>query len=142
MIGLIQKSFWLIDPYWSIIPTIFGFMWRMHPSAAQNTRGDIAIILSIVWGIRLTYSYFRREDWKFGMREDWRYTKMAIDYGWPYWYAISFFAVGVAQHPMIVGISLPLYSVQFGEDLPWDYQDTIITILCLTGIAYACIADN
>lgn len=90
---------------------MFGFMWRMHPSATKNLRGDVAIVLSIIWGLRLTLSYFRREEWKFGMREDWRYTKMAIDYGWPAWYFISFFAVGVAQHPMIVGISLPLYSV-------------------------------
>jgi steroid 5-alpha reductase family enzyme len=68
-------------------------------------------VLTFIWGLRLTHSYFRREEWKFGVREDWRYTKMAIDYGNPLWYFVSFFAVGVAQHPMIVGISLPLYSV-------------------------------
>ena len=26
--GLIFKSFWVIDPYWSMIPEMFGFLWR------------------------------------------------------------------------------------------------------------------
>jgi len=95
-IGIIQKSFWLIDPYWSIIPPVFAVMWRSHPMAVQSARGDVAMILSFVWGIRLTYSYFRREEWKFGTREDWRYTKMAIDYGRPLWYFLSFLTVGIA----------------------------------------------
>ena len=67
IVGLFQKSFWLIDPYWSIIPIIFGFMWALHPLAILNTRSVIALILVIVWGIRLTHSYFRREGWKFGV---------------------------------------------------------------------------
>jgi steroid 5-alpha reductase family enzyme len=78
------------------MPTLFGVMWRLHPSATKNLRGDVAIALSVIWGIRLTQSYFRREEWKFGEREDWRYTKMAIDFGRPLWYAISFIMVGVA----------------------------------------------
>jgi len=144
LIGVCQKSFWLIDPYWSIIPPIFGFMWRMHPLAEKNTRGDVAIGLVIIWGIRLTHSYFRREEWKFGTREDWRYTKMASDYGNPLWYFMSFLTVGIAQHPMIVGISLPLYSVQFGEDAekPLNILDYLAIFLCLLGIYIAYISDN
>lgn len=144
LIGIFQKSFWLIDPYWSIIPPVFAVMWRAHPLAVQSTRGDVAMVLTFIWGIRLTYSYFRREEWKFGTREDWRYTKMAIDFGRPLWYFMSFLAVGLAQHPMIVGISLPLYSVRFGPeaDKPWNTLDWAATILCLLGIYIANISDN
>ena len=69
---------------------------------------------------------------------------MAIEWGWPWWYFVSFFAVGVAQHPMIVGISLPLYSIHFGKDasLPWGLLDTIATILCICGILIAYFADT
>lgn len=102
------------------------------------------ILLTCIWGLRLTHSYARREGWKFGVREDWRYTKMALDYGWPAWYVVGFFAVGVAQHPMIVGISLPLYSVRFGPtaQTPWCLFDTIATILSLLGVLIAMISDN
>ena len=96
IVGLLQKSFWLIDPMWSILPELYGYIWRMHPSAVQSFRGDVVIALTCVWAIRLTHSYFRREEWKFGTREDWRYTKMAIDYGSPLWYFVSFWATGVS----------------------------------------------
>ena len=129
---------------WSILPELYGLIWRMHPSAVSSLRGDVALVLTCIWAFRLTHSYFRREEWKFGTREDWRYTKMALDYGWPLWYIISFFAVGVAQHPMIVGIALPLYSVRFGPtaDLPFGIIDVIATILCLVGVLVAMVADN
>ena len=127
LIGLFQKSFWLIDPYWSILPFVYGLIYFTHPLAIFSTRSMTALILVFIWGVRLTHSYFRREGWKFGEREDWRYTKMANDFGRPGWYFISFFAVGVAQHPMIVGISLPLYSVTFGPNAAsdWNWLDTL-----------------
>lgn len=114
IIGLLMKSFWLFDVYWSILPPIFALILRSHPLAQLSIRGDVATVLTFIWGFRLTHTYFRREGWKFGTGEDWRYTKMAIDMGRTLWYFMSFFAVGFAQYPMVVGISLPLYSVRFG----------------------------
>ena len=69
---------------------------------------------------------------------------MAIEYGFPLWYFVSFFATGVSQHPMIVGIALPLYSVRFGPDAikPWGTLDSVATILSLCGVFIAMIADN
>lgn len=144
LIGLAQKSFWLIDPYWTILPPMYGVIWACHPLATQNFRGTISLILVFIWGIRLTHSYFRREHWKFGVREDWRYTEMAIKHGRIKWYILSFFVVGVAQHPMIVGISLPLYSVRFGinSEKAFGVLDVIAVILCLAGIGIAMVSDN
>lgn len=69
---------------------------------------------------------------------------MAIDYGKPCWYFMSFLTVGVAQHPMIVGISLPLYSVCFGPEAAKEFNwlDGVATVLCLAGIGCAFKADN
>ena len=116
----------------------------MHPLAAVTTRVQVAVGLTFLWAIRLTHSYFRREGWKFGEQEDWRYTFMAIDLGSPLWYFASFFATGVAQHPMIVGISLPLFSVCFGPDAnrAFDEVDCIIAALCTTGIIIAYFSDT
>ena len=80
LIGLFQKSFWLIDPYWSILPFVYGLIYITHPLAIFSTRSMTSLILVFIWGVRLTHSYFRREGWKFGEREDWRYTKMAKDF--------------------------------------------------------------
>ena len=45
---------------------------------------------------------------------------------------------------MIVGISLPLYSVCFGPEAAREYDliDNIIAALCLIGILIAYIADT
>lgn len=32
-VGIVQKSFWLVDPMWSILPELYGVIWRMHPNA-------------------------------------------------------------------------------------------------------------
>ena len=100
VVGLLQRSFWLIDPYWSIIPPLIAHFYRLHSSslsAAVPARGDLMLVMVWIWSIRLTHSYFRREEWKFGEREDWRYYKMAtVDYprSWP---IMSFLLVGVCQ---------------------------------------------
>ena len=45
---------------------------------------------------------------------------------------------------MIVGISLPLYSVCFGPGVykPWGFLDSLAFVICLTGITIAYLSDN
>lgn len=45
---------------------------------------------------------------------------------------------------MIVGISLPLYSVCFGPDVykPWGLLDNLAVVFCLAGITIAYFSDN
>lgn len=146
VVGLIQRSFWLIDPYWTIIPILVAYFYRMHPMSTvskglnSSLRPHVVLVLIWMWALRLTHSYFRRENWKFGEREDWRYSKLAHENPRSWW-VLSFFAVGLAQQPMLVGITLPLYTVNF-VDKPWGALDSLSTVLCLTGIGIAWIADN
>jgi hypothetical protein len=60
VIGLAQKSFWLIDPYWTLTPPLLGLLWICHPQATTTARAGVANALTLVWAIRLTHSYFRR----------------------------------------------------------------------------------
>ncbi|EKX53609.1 hypothetical protein GUITHDRAFT_64145 [Guillardia theta CCMP2712] len=143
IIGLVQGNFWLIDPYWTFIPPLIGHFYLSHPLAVHpsTARGMVAMALVWIWSIRLTHNYFRREGWRCGAREDWRYTKMAKEHP-SAWWILSFFAVGLAQQPMLfVGISLPLYSTAFSNK-QWNLIDSIATMLCLKGILIAFVADN
>ena len=73
IVGLIQRTFWLIDPYWTLLPPLIVFFYALHPLAhAADLRSVAADVLMGVWAVRLTINYFRREEWKFGQREDWR----------------------------------------------------------------------
>ena len=71
-ISLLQGSTWLIDPYWTIIPPMISLYYQMHPLArSDDGRAWVVTGLVLVWSLRLTHSYFRREGWQFGAREDW-----------------------------------------------------------------------
>jgi hypothetical protein len=122
IIGILQHNFWLIDPYWTILPPCLAILYQQNPNARSNpVRSAVSMTLIWIWALRLTHSYFRREEWKFGQQEDWRYTKMARENP-RLWWIVSFFAVGLAQQPMLIGISLPAYSIH-SSDLPWGLVD-------------------
>lgn len=74
-----------------------------------------------------------RERWELGAREDWRYADMRVRYG-RHWWWISFFAVYLVQQAMLVGITLPLYSVH-ASDQPWNaVWDSAACVGCLLGV--------
>lgn len=88
IVGLVQRSFWLIDPYWTLFPPLAAAFYgsRADRPFAASDQFAVALALLLVWSARLTYSYFRRENWKFGEREDWRYTDMAKAHGKHWWW--------------------------------------------------------
>eukprot|EP00640_Fibrocapsa_japonica_P006041 CAMPEP_0113944806 /NCGR_PEP_ID=MMETSP1339-20121228/36941_1 /TAXON_ID=94617 /ORGANISM="Fibrocapsa japonica" /LENGTH=125 /DNA_ID=CAMNT_0000950127 /DNA_START=400 /DNA_END=774 /DNA_ORIENTATION=+ /assembly_acc=CAM_ASM_000762 len=97
----------------------------------------------MVWSLRLTHSYFRREGWAFGSREDWRFSDMRKKYGRQWWWA-SFFLAYLSQHLMLVGLVLPVYTVHFGPSAstPWSHTEVLVVVLCLAGIICAYHADT
>jgi len=142
LVGLLQGNFWLIDPYWTLIPPLIALFVHCDPRNIQPVplRLQVATALLALWSARLTHSYFRRERWRFGERQDWRYEKMSRDHprAWP---VLSFFAVGLAQQPMLVGVSLPLFSAA-RADAPWTPLDSLAATGCLAGLLLGFAADN
>ncbi|KAK9903260.1 hypothetical protein WJX75_001027 [Coccomyxa subellipsoidea] len=139
----LKLSTWVIDPYWTIAPVLIGHFYRFRSakSSADNARQLASLGLLWVWSLRLTHSYLRRERWELGAQEDWRYADMRVRYG-RHWWWISFFAVYLVQQAMLVGITLPLYSVH-ASDQPWNaVWDSAACVGCLLGIGIAAIADT
>ncbi|KAI4329004.1 hypothetical protein L6164_021311 [Bauhinia variegata] len=141
VIGQIQSSHWMIDPYWTVIPVMLIHCYETHPLAQYDWwRSRIVIILTWVWSIRLTHNYFRREKWQWGAREDWRFAEMSQQYGRQWWW-ISFFAVYVSQQVFLIGLSLPLYVVH-SVNQPLGIWDLIAFVVCVCGIVVAYFADT
>ena len=112
-----------------------------HPLQSGNPlRVTVVTVLVWIWSIRLTHSYFRRENWCMGAREDWRYATLRQQFGFA-WIIIQFFLVDILQQIMLVGLSLPVYPVTT-INKPWNYIDTIATISALVGITCAFFADT
>jgi len=143
LISLFQNSTWLIDPYWTFIPPMIGFFYLYHPLGSRSPlRATLTYTLVLAWSVRLTCSYFRREQWQMGAREDWRFADKRKAYGKNWWW-ISFFYAYLSQQPMLVGLCLPLYAINF-EQTPTQFQpyEGIFLLLCLLGLVIAHCADT
>ena len=141
LLSILQKSTWLIDPYWTFIPLLVAHLYRAHPLAHYDPiRSKVALTLLWIWSLRLTFSYFRREKWRFGWREDWRFTEYRKSLGF-FWYPASFFIAYISQHLMLMGLTLPLLAVH-NSKVPYSgVWDTFAAAICLCGIRIASVAD-
>jgi steroid 5-alpha reductase family enzyme len=147
LIYLLQGSTWLIDPHWQLIPVCISLFFFSHPDAGwdegvpQHPRAYLVLGLLLVWATRLMHNYLRREGYQFGDREDWRYNDMRREHG--RWFVISqFFAVCVAQHCMLVGLTMPLQPAMAASGASLNRFDALAASLCLTGICVGLVADN
>jgi steroid 5-alpha reductase family enzyme len=135
--------FRLIDPYWTIIPLLIGQFYYSHPLAnGHPLRRTLVMGLLWVWSLRLTYSYFRREEWSFGAREDWRFAELRQKYPRIWWWS-SFFMAYVSQHLFLFGITLPLWPA-FADPTPQHVSvvDWACVGLSLFGILLAERSDS
>jgi len=140
LIALRQRSTWLIDPYWTLLPPLVALFYLLHPLAkAQPARAALAFGILMLWSIRLTWNYFRRERWRFGYREDWRYAKMRLER--PNFAFEQVFVVYVAQHLMLVGLTLPFWAVAF-FDVPLGVLDLVLVVLAALGLLIARAGDT
>jgi steroid 5-alpha reductase family enzyme len=140
LIALFQRSSWLIDPYWTLIPPLLAGFYLAHPlSTPDGGRAALAVVVLLVWSLRLTWSYFRRERWRFGHREDWRYAKMRLER--PHFWLEQLLVVHVAQHLMLVGLTLPFWAIAF-RDVDFSGVDLAFFGLASLGIAISGAADR
>ncbi len=140
LISIVQKSTWLIDPYWTLIPPMIGHYFFAHPHAVPSVRASLALALTWVWAIRLTYNYFRRERFRFGVREDWRFQEMRRKSPRGFLFS-SFFIAYASQQLMLGGLCLSLWAAT-SDGRALGPFDALATIGSLSGIVIAHVADT
>jgi steroid 5-alpha reductase family enzyme len=140
LISLAQRSTWLIDPYWTLIPLFIAAFYAAHPLADPDpARAGIGLFVLGVWSLRLTHNYFRRERWRFGFREDWRFAekrRQSRHFAWT-----QFAYVYLAQQVMLVGLTLPYWAIHFRR-AAFGGWDGVLALLALLGIGIAHAADT
>ena len=117
--SLLQRSTWLIDPYWTLVPPLLDLFYKTACSSSgkkgnfssSSPLATAATLLLLLWSMRLTHSYFRREKWEVGRREDWRYAEMRGRWGrhWWWWQLVPVYLV---QHLLLVGLALPSFALR------------------------------
>jgi len=96
----------VFDPYWSVAPIFFtvyylisvkGFSLITPGSWFTLVRIALILVLVTIWGVRLTWNFFR--GWQGLKHEDWRYVNFRMKTGFLYW-VISF--LGIQLFPAIM----------------------------------------
>jgi len=120
----------LYDPYWSVAPPLLGFGFVVLSPEGVFTRQLLVLGLTTLWGIRLTYSFFR--GWPGLAHEDWRYRDLRAKTGALYW-LVSFFGIHMMPTVLTFGGSVAIFAALGGERSlgPLDAAATIVTLLAI-----------
>lgn len=137
--GLILKNASMYDAYWSLAPFPILLAWWAASGWMIDPRKVLVFALVSVWGIRLTYNWYRGWD---GMHhEDWRYVDLRKKSG-VFYPAVNF--LGIHLYPTVLvflGI-IPLYGVFTSDGLALGIWDLVGTLIVIMGIYFEWVGDN
>lgn len=128
------------DPYWSVAP-IFIMTWLIHiaPESIPQTRQMLVALLVFVWGMRLTYNFYR--GWAGLNRQDWRYDDLQKKNGKWYW-LVSFSGIHFFPTILVFLACLSLFPALLFGDNPINYLDWIGILIAFSAIGIETIADQ
>jgi steroid 5-alpha reductase family enzyme len=123
---LITNNYSQIDRLWSILPMFYSwcfvFTSYMHNNnnkqQQQNIIDERTTLMSCLitlWGIRLTYNYWRKGGYKKG-EEDYRWTHVKKMFYYPeikiIFHLFNFVFIAFIQNWLLLSLALPLWTVQ------------------------------
>ncbi|KAF9099572.1 hypothetical protein BGX23_001214 [Mortierella sp. AD031] len=141
-----------VDKLWSIVPVIYAihfatrdmFYWPKGADFAYSPRIYIAAFLILLWGIRLTYNFYRKGGYAFDSE----------DYRWPYlgskipsilWLFFNIIFICTFQNLLLVAITSPVYMswrASLVEITPLNWIDAVATLLFVGALALETKADQ
>jgi steroid 5-alpha reductase family enzyme len=128
----------MYDPYWSVAPPVLGAYWIMERGEPPNARTIVLMAITILWGVRLTWNFFR--GWPGFPHEDWRYVDLRKKHGRAYW-IVSFFGIHFFPTVLTFAGSVALFIVIHASARPFGVLDLIAASIALGGLAIETIAD-
>jgi steroid 5-alpha reductase family enzyme len=138
-------SFWFdnssfYDAYWSVAPLPIALYWALAPGAeaAVPARQAIALVVVVLWGLRLTSNWAR--GWHGLGHEDWRYVDLRRQSGGAYW-LVSFTGLHLGPTLIVFLGCLPLWGAVHAGSRPLGFLDAAGAALALGGTLLELVAD-
>ncbi|KAF2744858.1 DUF1295-domain-containing protein [Sporormia fimetaria CBS 119925] len=146
--GEVNKNYSQIDRFWSIIPVVFNAHYSLwaHMAGFPTHSVDRAMAVSVIWGARLTFNYWRKGGYQIGS-EDYRWVTVRKYAGnWMFLFNVLFISFG--QSLLLFLITTPTYVLLLTNTIPSPaaakpstYTQTFPYII-LTLVAIEYIADQ
>ncbi len=132
----------VFDPYWSVAPPlmiVFYYYFMPDFSSMPMERIQIVLLLTLVYGIRLTWNFLR--GWPGLSHEDWRYADFRKSTGKAYW-LVSLSAIHLFPAVMVFGGTLSLWVVVLHGANPLGPIDLIAALVTSGAIFLEAISDS
>lgn len=105
-----NKNYSQIDRLWSILPVLHNSHYALwaHVNGLPTQRLDNVMAVSVLWGARLTFNYWRKGGYQIGS-EDYRW-EIVKDFVGPFWMVIfNIVFISLLQSLLLFVITTPTY---------------------------------
>lgn len=132
------SAMWL-DRLWSIMPVVYAWIFAIAAGLSDG-RLILLAILASAWGVRLTFSYARKDGYGRGV-EDYRWAIVRRDMSPRAWGAFHGLFISVYQQALLLLIVLPAW-VAFETRTPLSARDAALALLFLVLLFGEGVADE
>ncbi|KAF9111499.1 hypothetical protein BGX27_004838 [Mortierella sp. AM989] len=145
------KHSW-VDKIWSIVPIIYTihyavrdmFYWPGDEAFVYVPRVYIATAIVFVWGVRLTYNFYRKGGYGFDS-EDYRWPFLGTKIPSVLWLLFNIIFISLFQNLLLVAITAPVYvswRAALVELTPLNWIDAVATVSAIGALILETIADE
>ena len=127
------------DAYWSVAPPVIALGLLLSNDPGSSARAWLASGLVTVWGIRLTYNWWR--GWSGMAHEDWRYVDLRASMGRAYW-SISFLGLHLFPTALVYVGCLALLPVMDASATGLGWLDLVAATVAAGAIFIEATADR
>lgn len=144
--GLLTGENSAVDRQWSVIPLVYVAVF-VYSTSSIFSSPRVAIVASLVavWGVRLTYNFWRKGG--YNGEEDYRWAVLRKMIPNRFLFALfNLFFISIYQHLLILLFTLPIAMVwtleEAGSAAPLNPLDGFFFTVCLACISFETIADQ
>lgn len=138
----LTREYSWVDRLWSLLPGIYALHFLYHQSQcrsiAVSDRQWMMLSIAWVWGLRLTFNFYRKGGYARG-GEDYRWAYLRERYHWVLMELLNFFFTAYGQLIIIYLFSAPIF-IATSKGLTWT--DFILANIMMGLIALESAADN
>jgi len=136
LISLIVNNASMYDPYWSVIPLLFGLLYMF----GYGDYGLPVVLVNVVigvWSLRLTANWMYT--FKTIKKQDWRYDFLKEKSG-VYYPLVNFFGIHLIPTLFVFAALLPVF-MMFRERPSFSYLMIVGALISLGGILLELVSD-
>ncbi len=146
--SLICNNVSKVDQIWSITPWVYSLHFCYMFYLKNNNKIHIRLFfmtgLMILWGIRLTYNFWRRGGYGnlISHEEDYRWPILRSKMSKPVFFIFNFTFIATYQNVLLWLIALPSYVVMQSKSHKLDVLDYALVVLFILFLIMETIADQ